>query len=389
VTDWTPRSPAYRPQPRTAAVLGRESALRSMDWTLNVAVLTLCGLGSLLVWSATRPTSGDAVLKKHLITIAVGIVLGAVVTRIDFRNLRSWAPIVFVVACLGLAAALVPGIGSQQYGTRGWIPLAAGFYLQPSEFAKLAVVVLLAGMLSEKRDLEYAPRSSDVIKSLLVVGVPMGLIMLQPDLGTALVFIVVVLGAIAVSGASSRWLVLVVLGVFLAAILAVQLHLLKPYQVNRLTSFTKPNQTTQDAGFNAHQARLAIGSGGLTGKGLFHGAQTNGGFVYASSNDFIFAVAGEELGFVGGAVIIGLTGVVMLRGLRIATRSEDRFGRLVATGVVCWFAFQSFENIGMNLGIMPVTGIPLPFVSYGGSAMFANLVAVGLLQSIHRENQAT
>jgi rod shape determining protein RodA len=360
-----------------------------MDWVLNVAVLGLCGLGTLLVWSATRPTSGDAVMKKHLITVAVGLVLGFVVSRLDFRNLRSYAPIFYVVSCLGLAAALVPGIGSMQNGTRGWIPVTAGFFLQPAEFAKLAVVVLLAAMLSEKRDLEFAPRNSDVVRSLLVVAIAMGLIMLQPDLGTALVFIMVILGAVAVSGAPARWLIIIVVGVALAAILAVQLHFLKSYQVGRLTAFTNPNATTQDAGYNAHQARLAIGSGGLTGKGLFHGAQTNGGFVFASSNDFVFAVAGEELGFAGGAVIIGLTGVILLRGLRIATRSEDRFGRLVATGIVCWFAFQSFENIGMNLGIMPVTGIPLPFVSYGGSAMVTNLVAIGLLQSIHRENHAS
>ncbi len=369
--------------------MDRESKLRGMDWVLTIAVLSLTLLGSLLVWSATRHTSGDGMLKKQLLTVVVGGAIAVVAARIDFRNLRTYAPFVFGVACLGLLAVMVPGVGSNQNGTSGWIALPGGFNLQPSEFAKLGFVVVLAMLLSEKRDLEYGPRNFDVVRALLIAGIPMILIMLQPDLGTALVFIAVVLGMLAVSVAPARWLVIIVLGVVVSAFMVVHLGFLKDYQLKRLTSFANPTADTQGAGWDVHQSGIAIGSGGLTGKGLFHGAQTNGGFVYASSTDFVYSVAGEELGFAGAGAIIGLTGIILFRGIRIATRSEDMFGRLVAVGVVCWFSFQAFENIGMNLGIMPVTGIPLPFVSYGGSAMIANMLAIGLLQNIHLATRET
>jgi rod shape determining protein RodA len=161
------------------------------------------------------------------------------------------------------------------------------------------------------------------------------------------------------------------------------LHLLKQYQIDRLTSFTRPGAASQSSGYNANEARIAIGHGGLFGQGLFHGSQVNGGFVPFDYTDFVFSVAGEELGLAGGALLVLLAGIVLWRGLRIARRAEDAFGMLVAVGVVCWFGFQIFENIGMNLGIMPITGLPLPFVSYGGSSMFASMVAVGLLLNVH------
>jgi rod shape determining protein RodA len=161
------------------------------------------------------------------------------------------------------------------------------------------------------------------------------------------------------------------------------LHLLQQYQIDRLTNFTNPRKDTQGFGYNTHQARIAIGSGGWLGKGLFHGTQTNGQFVPEQQTDFVFTVAGEELGLLGAGLIVLLVGVVLWRGLSIASRAEDSFGTLVAVGVVCWFGFQAFENIGMTVGIMPVTGLPLPFVSYGGSSMFANMLAVGLLQNVY------
>ena len=162
------------------------------------------------------------------------------------------------------------------------------------------------------------------------------------------------------------------------------LDLLKDYQLTRFTSFLHPSQDLAGAGYNAAQAKIAVGSGGMFGQGLFHGQLVAGNFVPSQQTDFIFTVAGEELGFVGTIVIVFLLGVVILRALRIATRADDLFGLLVASGVAMWFAFQSFVNIGMTIGIMPITGLPLPFVSYGGSAIFADMIAIGLLQSVHR-----
>jgi rod shape determining protein RodA len=207
--------------------------------------------------------------------------------------------------------------------------------------------------------------------------------MLQPDLGTALVVSAIVLGVVAVSGAPLRWVIGLVLGAVLIAFVAVQAGLLKDYQLDRFRAFYDPTADPKGVGYNVRQAQIAIGSGGFHGQGLFHGAQTQGQFVPAQQTDFIFTVAGEELGFVGAGVLVLLLGVVLWRAGRIAMQAEDLFGRLLATGVLCWFAFQSFENIGMTLGIMPVTGVPLVFVSYGGSSMFANMLAVGLLMNVH------
>ena len=255
--------------------------------------------------------------------------------------------------------------------------------MQPAEFAKVALVIGLAMLLAEKRDTETEPRSGDILLALLFAVVPIGLVMLQPDLGTTVVLGAIVVGMLAVCGAPKKLLAgLAVLGV-LVVVAAVRLDVLDDYQIARFTSFTNPGADLAGTGYNANQARIAIGSGGLTGTGLFEGTQTNGKFVPEQQTDFIFTVAGEELGFVGGATVILLLGVVLWRALRIATQAEDLFGTLVAVGVACWFAFQAFENIGMTLGIMPVTGVPLPFVSYGGSSMFASMMAIGLLQNVH------
>jgi rod shape determining protein RodA len=193
-----------------------------------------------------------------------------------------------------------------------------------------------------------------------------------------------VLGIVVIAGAPLRWIGGLLMTGAILAFVAVQLHVLKAYQVDRFTSFLDPGADPQGSGYNVRQAQIAIGSGGLHGQGLFDGAQTQGGFVPAQHTDFIFTVAAEELGLLGGAAVIALLGIVLWRTGRIAAAADDMFGRLLATGVLCWFAFQAFENIGMTLGIMPVTGVPLPFVSYGGSSMFASLLAVGLVQNVHR-----
>ncbi len=388
-------SVGYRPAPytvppasRRSRLLRRDATLRRVDWTLLVAVLALSSIGGALVWSATRQAALDAggdptaFLKKHCLNVAIGLMLAVAAGSFDYRMLRAYAPVIYLLSLAGLVLVLSP-LGSTINGSHSWIVLPAGFSIQPSEMAKVALVVGMAVLLSEKRDAEDTPRDVDVVLTLAFAAVPLGLVMLQPDLGTAMVVSATVLGVVAVSGAPLRWVVGLVAGAALTAFVAVQVGLLKDYQLDRFRAFYDPTADPKGAGYNVRQAQIAIGSGGFDGQGLFHGAQTQGQFVPAQQTDFIFTVAGEELGFVGAAAIVVLLGLVLWRATRIALRADDLFGRLVATGIVCWFAFQSFENIGMTLGIMPVTGVPLPFVSYGGSSMFANMLAVGLLQNVH------
>ncbi|MGI5207936.1 rod shape-determining protein RodA [Spirillospora sp. CA-108201] len=366
----------------------RLGGLRRLDLPMLLAVLALSAVGALLVRSATfhllteQGKDPEGFLKRHILNLIIGFLLGGLVTVLDYRLLRAYVPILYGLACVGLLAVLTP-LGSTINGSHSWIVIGGGFQVQPSEFAKVGLVVLLAMILGEPRDGEIGPGRRDVLLALVLAGVPGLLIMLQPDLGTALVFIAVVLGMLAISGAQKRWLVGLVGGGVAAGAAVFFFGLLKAYQIARFTAFLNPEADPRGAGYNAQQARIAIGSGGAFGKGLFHGEQTGGHFVPEQQTDFIFTVAGEELGFVGAAVIIALLGVVLWRGLRIATQAADLFGTLVATGVVCWLGFQTFENVGMTIGIMPITGLPLPFVSYGGSATFANMIAFGLLQAVH------
>jgi rod shape determining protein RodA len=214
--------------------------------------------------------------------------------------------------------------------------------------------------------------------------VPLLLVLAEPDLGVVIVMLALLIGMIALSGIRLRWLIALITVGAAGAFGAIKLHLLHAYQLSRLTSFLHPAADPSGTGYSAYQSKIAIGSGGLTGQGLFHGQLVAGGFVPEQHTDFIFAVAGEEIGFAGCLVIIGLLGIVLLCAIRIAARADDQFGTLVAGGIAIWFAAQAFINIGMTIGIMPVTGVPLPFVSYGGSAIFADMIAIGALQTVHR-----
>ncbi|MFA6299855.1 MAG: FtsW/RodA/SpoVE family cell cycle protein, partial [Nocardioides sp.] len=278
---------------------------------------------------------------------------------------------------------LVLTMGTTVNGSRSWL-MVGGMSIQPSEFAKLAVVVGMALVVAERSEGRWRSRvgSVDVLAMLAVAAVPATLIMLQPDLGTMLVLSATVFGVLAASGARRRWLLLLAAGGVAAGVAAVAGGLLKDYQVDRFLAFTNPDLDPQGAGYNVEQARIAVGNGGLFGQGLFEGSQTRSGFVPEQHTDFVFTVAGEELGLVGAGLLIALLGVVLWRALTIAAHTDDVFGRMAAAGIACWFGFQAFQNIGMCLGIMPVTGVPLPFVSYGGSSMFAGMLAVGLLQNI-------
>lgn len=366
-----------------------------LDWILMLAVLGLVVLGTLLVWSATSHradlTGGDptAYLKKQVVNALIGVVLLVVVLATDHRWVRIVAPVVYVASLAGLALVLT--MGSTINGSRSWLQLG-GMSIQPSEFAKLAVVIGMALWVAERVDVRRGRPGGahgDVVGMLVIAGLPAALIMLQPDLGTMLVLSATVFGVLAVSGAPRRWLALLAGGGITAAAAAIAAGFLKQYQVDRFLAFTDPDLDPRGAGYNVEQARIAVGNGGLFGQGLFDGSQTRAGFVPEQHTDFVFTVAGEELGLVGAGVLIALLAVVIWRALRISARTDDVFGRLAAAGIACWFGFQAFQNVGMCLGIMPVTGVPLPFVSYGGSSMFAGMLAIGLLQNIHVRSTAT
>ena len=395
MTDWTtPRTAPYslrRRETLRERALDRESPLRRMDWVLLFAVAGLVALGALLVWSATKPQNlaqgldPNGYLKKDILNVGIGLGLGTVAAMVDYRTIRAYTPVVYLASIVGLIAVLVSGVTVN--GSHSWISLGAGFQVQPSEFAKIALIVLAAMLLGERRDGADAPDARDVWWTLGLSVPPVLLILMQPDVGTVMVVAVVVFGIIALSGVSARWIAGILGVAVLGIVVVMHMNLLEQYQIDRFTAFTNPNADKAGLGYNTHQARIAIGAGGLLGKGLFQGTQTNGQFVPEQETDFVFTVAGEEFGLVGAALIVVLLGVILWRGISIAGRAEDGFGTLVAVGVVCWFGFQAFENIGMTVGIMPVTGLPLPFVSYGGSSMFANMLAVGLLQNVHMRSR--
>jgi rod shape determining protein RodA len=362
---------------------------RNFDNLLNLAVVGLLLIGTLLVYAGTREwfrsygLDPEYYLKRHILNILIGALLAYGTTLVDYRLLRAYTPIIWLASVIGLVIVLIPGFGSKINGARAWISLPGGFQLQPAELAKIAIIVGIAMIMADREHANQDPTDLDVLKALAIAAAPVLLIVAQPDLGTVLIISAAILAMISASGAPSRWviglLILAVIGVFAA----VQTGAVSQYQIARLQSFVDPSADPQATGYQLRQSRITIGSGGILGKGLFNGPQTNGRFVPEQQTDFIFTVAGEELGFIGCSLILALYVLFFLRAFAICRRSSDLFGRLVCIGVIAWFSFQAFENIGMTMGLMPMTGVPLPFLSYGGSSMFANLIGVGLLQNVH------
>ena len=365
------------------------SFFSGFDPILSAAVGGLLIIGTLLVYAATRDwysANGlDPVyyLKRHVINIVIGLALAWGTTIIDYRLLRAYTPFIWGFGVLGLILVLIPGVGSEINGAKAWIRLPAGFQIQPAEIAKISIIIGISMLLSERTHNSDEPSTNDILKALAVAALPILLILRQPDMGTVFIISASVVTILAVSGAPMKWIVGLILLAVIGGFVATKTGIVNDYQVKRLQSFVNPNADTQGAGYQLRQARITVGSGGLIGTGLFNGPQTNGRFVPEQQTDFIFTVAGEELGFVGCSVIILLLLTILMRAFGIARRSTDPYGTLVCTGVIAWFAFQIFENIGMTLGLMPMTGVPLPFLSYGGSSMFANLIGIGLLQNVH------
>ncbi len=385
-----PRPGAFAGRPRTllSRAFTRNSVLRQMDWVLIVVVCALSVIGVLLVWSATQPSllaagqDPHTYLKKQLLWVVIGLILMFAVSFVDSRRLRSWTPFVYGATVLGLLAVFATHAVN---GAHAWINLPGGFQVEPSEFAKVALVLVLATVFSQSR-WRGTPGLRSVLVALACAAPLLALVVKEPALGVALVLAVVTATMILLSGTKLRIIAALAVIVGGAVALVGGTHLLKSYQLTRFTSFLHPSADLAGAGYNAAQAKIAVGSGGMFGTGLFHGSIVAGNYVPSQQTDFIFTVAGEELGFVGTITIVALLFIVVVRAARTAVRTDDLFGVLIASGVAIWFAFQSFVNIGMTIGIMPITGLPLPFISYGGSAIFADMIAVGMLQSVRRHH---
>ena len=356
------------------------AAWRHVDFVLIALVAIASLYGGLVIYSATRVKKAPVpFIDKHVVFVTVGVAVMAAAAAVDYAKFREWSRLLYVLGVLGLVGVLIPGISVPHKGIRAWYDIGP-IQIQPAEVVKPLVIVLVAGYLG---NVVGTLGLRQLLAALAMFAVPMGLIMLQPDLGTNLVFVVIAVGMFVVAGIPTRYLVaLVALGVFaVAGILSS--NTLDQYQKDRLTAFASPNSATPAAVYNTKQAQTAISLGGLAGKGYLNGEYTKGGSVPEQQTDFIFTVPGEEFGFVGSTLLLLLLAGIVWRVWRTAQIARDQTGTLICVGVLCLLVFHIFENVGMNLGIMPVTGIPLPFISYGGSATVSAFACMGLVLNVH------
>jgi rod shape determining protein RodA len=354
----------------------RHTSARELDWTLLGFVLALCTLGVLQIYSATRSTVWDGAHYKQVIYILAGLVLVWLFAQIDYHALLDRVPVFYLLAVLALAA--VYAVGVVRYGARRWIPLIWGFNFQVSEFVKLVLVLLVARYFAEVR--RDSVSGADLLKVGALVGVPMLLVMKQPDLGTALSYLPIVAGGIL--GAGVRWKHVAVLLVLGLLVLPVGWFRLRPYQKERLITFVDPSRDPRGSGYQVIQSRIAVGAGGLWGKGIARGTQTQLRFLPVPHTDFIFSAYAEEHGFTGVLLALALYFVVLMRIIYNAQTAADRAGAFICLCVALLLLFHLLVNVGMVVGRMPVTGIPLPFMSFGGSGMLTIFLLLGLVNSV-------
>jgi rod shape determining protein RodA len=358
---------------------------RGTDGWLWLAVVLLVPVGVVMVHSAalaaqvSAPSRVTAEALRQGMYAAAGIVAMFALARLDYRWLQRGAVAVYVVSALALAAVLVIGIA--EHGARRWLG-AGGVTVQPSEFAKIGLAIALAAYGAARQ-----PRVPTALAALGLACVPASLVVLQPDLGTVIVLCGVALVVLVVWGLS--WRILLALGAVVAALVPLAFTAVPAYQRERLAVFLDPNRDPLGSGFNLRQVELALGTGGLTGHGLFSGAQSHLDAVAARSSDFMFGFVGAELGALGALGVLALLALVVTRGLQAASRAPDAFGRLLAVGLTAIVLIQGTVNVAVNLRLAPVTGIPLPFISQGGSSLFVMLIAAGLLQSIAARRPTT
>ncbi|MGB1681021.1 MAG: FtsW/RodA/SpoVE family cell cycle protein [Acidimicrobiales bacterium] len=360
-----------------------------VDPILILSVAAITAMGTLLVFSATRGPATELIpadtsfLERQVFFAIAGAAMGGVAAIVNIERIRSLVS----AGYLGFLALLV-GIllfGAEINGAQAWFRFG-GFTFQPSEPGKLVLILTLATVFSGGR-----VGFSRMVAGLVLAAVPVMLILFQPDLGTVLVYIVITAVMLMMSSISMRLILLLVLVAITAVTMIFTSDLLQDYQKSRLTVFVLDEEAVSQLGpdairvaYNAEQSQIAIGNGGLTGTGLFQGTQTSSNLVPEQQTDFIFSVAGEELGFRGAAILLGLFALVVVRIWRVAVRSTDEFDRLLAIGIMAMFVFQVFQSAGMTMGMTPVTGIPMPFVSYGGSSMLTSMIAIGLVLGVHR-----
>lgn len=359
-----------------------------IDPVFVISAAAIGAMGTVLVYSSTRGSGFDLVepdrtyLDRQIMFLAAGAVLGVAASLVKPRLIRRLAPLAYALTAVLMLAVLV--VGDEVHGARSWFSVG-GYQFQPSELGKVVVIVTLALVFSRgKAD----PGPLRLVLALLALAPPVVMIMLQPDPGTALVYGAIFVAVVVVSGVKMRWIALMALIALASGVWVLRSDLLAGYQQARLTVFLlDPDQVGAEAAgfaYNAEQAQIAIGNGGLTGQGLFEGTQTRSNMVPAQQTDFIFTVAGEEMGLRGAGLLLGLYSLLMYRIWRTARNASSVFGRLVCAGVLAMFLFQLFQSVGMTMGMMPVTGIPLPLVSYGGSSMLTSLIALGLAAGVHR-----
>ncbi len=360
----------------------RTMRLRDLDPILMLAALALVTLGALLIHSGTLNRFGPPSVSdfshpvvRQGVFAAVGLLLALVIARIDYRALGFLTPTLYVVSIASLLFVLV--VGEETFGSRRWI-LVGGTPVQPSEIAKLVVIIALAKYLSDHQESIGTLRV--FLTSLALAAVPAALVLVQPDLGSTVIFAVIWLGMVTVAGANWRHL----LGLFTTAVIAAPFLFvaLRGYQRERISLWLDPESDPLGAGFNILQAKISIGSGGVFGKGLTEGSQTQLDYLRTETTDYVFSILGEELGLVGALLLFGLFMLLLWRGLRVAELSRDLFGRLIAIGIVVFILLQTFINVAVNIGMLPVTGIPLPFVSQGGSSLITFFIGLGIMQSI-------
>lgn len=367
------------------------SPWRQVDILLILGTLAICAFGALMVYTATRVALETAGLSptyyvsRQVVFMAIGFVAMLLMAAIDYHRWRDLAVVIYGASILALLAVKVVGHTSQ--GAQAWFQLGS-FQVEPSEFVKIGLIISLASYLAAHREHLGAAR---ILSLLVLFGIPFALIYKQPDLGTALVLLAVLIAVLVVGGAKGRYLAALALVAILGVVGVVHYGVLKSYQQQRLTSFVDtPNKIdarllATSAGsniYNVAESKITISNGGLLGKGIGKGLQTNLSYVPEQRTDFIFTAVGEQVGLVGSALLLALFLLVLWRVWRIASRAADTVGTLMCIGVLAMIVFQVFENVGMTMGIMPIAGIPLPLVSYGGSAVIATFLGIGLVLSV-------